>query len=207
MKPIFHCSKLLILAVSTVFIFSAHAQTQEASPEAQPQSGLDKNTPTSAEQEQILKSMQHMLRRAQTSRTLAAEHIEYIKNAGDADAVRLLEDASQVMAFNLICADDTLTNRDLNQIAADVSFKIAMMAGNSTIAPRLGRMAQKQTVEQRMELIGDISTTVLMYEIGRRRGLFDALLTDFGQARFCSGMQTDMRTRYNELLSRLETAP
>ena len=191
MKPFSFCTKLLVTALSAAIIFALPVRAQDAAPQ-------------SAEQKQILKSMQHMLRRAQTSRTLAAEHIKYIKSTDDAEAIRLLEDASQVMAFHLICEDETMDSRDLNQIAADVSFKIAMMAGNSTIAPRLTRMAQKQSVEQRMELIGDISTTVLMYEIGRRRGLFDALLTDFGQKRFCAGMQTDMRTRYDELNARLK---
>jgi hypothetical protein len=42
-----------------------------------------------------------------------------------------------------------------------------------------------------------------MFEVGRRRGLFDALLTDFGKKRFCAGMQTDMRNRYNEIISTL----
>jgi len=187
--------KLFIIAFAAIVGATGISTAQEGEPAPQERSA--------EEQEQILKSMEYMLRRAQLTRTLAAEHLRYIKDNRDKAEIRLIEDASQVMAFDLICDDEKMDGRELNQIAADTSFKIAMMAGNSTIAPRLARHAQKQTIEQRMELIGDISTTVLMYEVGRRRGLFDALLTDFGKKRFCAGMQTDMRTRYNEIIANL----
>ncbi|MFC3053597.1 hypothetical protein [Kordiimonas pumila] len=162
-------------------------------------------TPTSPSMDDpaIRKSIEHMLKRAQLTRTLAAEHLIYIKENRDTAIIRLIEDATQVMAFNLICEDEKIEARELNQIAADVSFKVAMMAGNSSISEQLARIASQQTVNERMELIGDISTTVLMFEVGRRRGLFDALMTDFGKPRFCSGMEGDMRTRYNALVTGL----
>jgi len=147
----------------------------------------------------VQQSVNHMLRRAQLTRALAAEHLIYIKSNRDEAEVRIIEDATQVMAFNLICEDEKITPKVLNQIATDTSFKIAMMAGRSTISEKLAKIAARQSIEDRMELIGDVATTVLMFEIGRRRGLFDALLTDFGQKRFCKGIQADMRTRYNGL--------
>jgi len=187
--------KFLATTLLSVVVFSVVSFAQDTSSNSNPRSAEDQN--------KILKSMEYMLRRAQLTRTLAAEHLLYIEQNRDKAEIRMMEDASQVMAFDLICEDEKMDSHNLNQIAADTSFKIAMMAGNSTIAPRLSSVTKKQTVEERMELIGDIATTVLMYEIGRRRGLFDALLTDFGKKRFCAGMQTDMRTRYNEIIAGL----
>jgi len=185
------------------FSVVSHAQDTER----KPLSLNDSPPPIAGEnvnrEQQIMKSMEYMLRRAQLTRSLASEHLAYIKENRGKEEIRILEDASQVMAFDLICEDEQMDRRALNQIAADTSFKIAMMAGTSSIGARLTRLASKQTVEERMELIGDISTTVLMYEIGRRRGLFDALLTDFGKKRFCAGMQTDMRNRYEEILTNI----
>jgi len=201
--------KLPVLAFLAAIGFSSLATAQDAATKP-----LSLDNPPNAiapevgvseadRQQQIMKSMEYMLRRAQLTRTLAAEHLQYIKKNRDKAEVRLMEDASQVMAFDLICEDEKMDGRALNQIAADTSFKIAMMAGRSTIGARLTKLAAKQTIEERMELIGDIATTVLMFEVGRRRGLFDALLTDFGKKRFCAGMQTDMRTRYNEIIAGL----
>jgi hypothetical protein len=185
----------LIIALVAATLMAQVSAAQVAPPQAL--------SPEAAREQQFLKSMQYMLRRAQLTRTLAAEHLIYIKSQPDRDENRVIDDASQVMAFQLICDDETIDTAALNQIAADVSFKVAMMSGKSTIGQKLARIAKKQTVEDRMELIGDISTTVLMYEVGRRRGLFDALLTDFGKKRFCSGMQTDMRTRYKDYITAL----
>lgn len=198
---------LCLLGMSAEASSSAFASMQDntpaaaqSKPSARPSpAGQQADIPTQEQQDKIYKSMEYMLRRAELTRTLAAEHLLYIKNDRNKEDTRILEDASQVMAFDLICDDETIESRALNQIAADTSFKIAMMAGKSTIGPRLTRLASKQSVDERMALIGDIATTVLMYEIGRRRGLFDALLTDFGKKRFCAGMQTDMRTRYKEM--------
>jgi len=206
MKPNFLKSTMLIVALSTSALLAVSAHAQEASvPQANTQDETQSSNrePSAAEREQILKSMDYMLRRAQMTRSLATAHLEYIKETRGKEELQLLEDASQVMAFHQICEDQEMDKKQLNQIAADSSFKIAMMAGNSTIGPRLARLAQKQSVDERMELIGDVATTVLMYEIGRRRGLFDALLTDFGKQRFCAGMQADMRTRYQAMSAKL----
>ncbi|MCK0068689.1 hypothetical protein [Kordiimonas laminariae] len=156
------------------------------------------------QQAQIKKSINHMLARAQLVRSLAAEHHLYILANREDQIIRLIEDASQVMAYNLICEDETMDNQALNDIATDVTFKIAVMAGKSTIAKQLEGISQQITMESRMELVGDMATTVLMFEVGRRRGLFDALLTDFGNKRFCAGLQADVRNRYNELISEME---
>ena len=203
-------SPLAVYTSALVFLFASigAASTAEAQDTEKKPLSLNDSPPAIASdnelrEQQVMKSMGYMLRRAQLTRTLASEHLDYIKKNRDKEEIRALEDASQVMAFNLICEDEEMDVKALNQIAADTSFKIAMMAGTSSIGQQLTRIARKQTVEERMELIGDVSTTVLMYEIGRRRGLFDALLTDFGQKRFCAGMQTDMRTRYKEIIASL----
>lgn len=189
---------------AAIFAASALISGATIAQNAAPQdNGAQNGMPTEAQQQKILKSIDHMLRRAELTRSLAAEHLEYIKSNRDKAETRLLEDASQVMAFDLICDDEKMDYQSLNQIAADASYKIGMMAGNSTIAGRLREISKTKSVEERMELIGDVATTVLMYEIGRRRGLFDALLTDFGKKRFCAGMQTDMRTRFNEMITGL----
>jgi len=193
----------IVLCASVSAGNTAYAQDTDRKPLSLSDSPPPISSDTELRDQQVMKSMGYMLRRAQLTRTLASEHLDYIKKNRDRDEMRALEDASQVMAFNLICEDEEMDAKALNQIAADTSFKIAMMAGTSSIGRQLTNIARKQTVEERMELIGDISTTVLMYEIGRRRGLFDALLTDFGQKRFCAGMQTDMRTRYKEIVASL----
>lgn len=192
----------LFPTLKKVSVASALCAALSLSIEAQ-DSSTQQADPQAAQQEQVMKSMQYMLRRAHLTRTLAAEHLKYIKESREEGETKALDNASQVLAFNLICEDEEMDRRTLNQVAADSSLKIAMMAGNSTIAPQLKNIAQKQSVEERMELIGDIATTVLMFEIGRRSGLFDALLTDFGKKRFCSGMQTDMRNRYKMIVDNL----
>lgn len=155
---------------------------------------------------EVQRSIQYMLKRAELTRTLATEHLTYLQNNRASAEVRSIEDASQVMAFNLVCADEKIDQKTLRHIAADISFKIAMMSGNSTISKRLEKITERQTMNDRMELVGDMATTVLLFEVGRRRGLFDALITDFGKKKFCSGMQADMRTRYNSLASGLGNA-
>ena len=120
------------------------------------------------------------------------------------DRVRLIEDSSQVLAYDLICNTADMDPEKLGRIANDASYLIAKLAANgSELSDRLGHMGQNQSLDGRLELLGDIAATVLMYEIGRRRGLFDALLTDFGSKRFCTGMRADMRTRYNDMVSDL----
>lgn len=153
----------------------------------------------------VQRSIQYMLERAQLTRTLASEHLTYMQQNRTSAEIRLMEDASQVMAFNLLCNDEKIEKKTIGHIAADTSFRIAMLAGESTISERLARITEQQEVDRRMELIGDMATTVLMFEVGRRKGMFDALVTDFGAKRFCAGMQDDMRSRYNDLASNLGT--
>ncbi len=52
-----------------------------------------------------------------------------------------------------------------------------------------------------MNLLGDVATTVFMFNVGRRRGLFDSLMTDFGKMKFCDGLRGNMRERYTTLTS------
>ncbi|MBL4639179.1 MAG: hypothetical protein JKY57_01485 [Kordiimonadaceae bacterium] len=158
----------------------------------------------SFDDESVQRSVGYMLKRAQLTRTLATEYLEYLYEHRDNSNMRLMEDAAQVMAFDLVCEDEKIQTKVINNIATDTSFRLAMMAGESAISERLARITAKQSVNDRMELVGDIATTVFMYEIGRRRGLYDALVTDYGTKRFCAGMVKDMRNRYNDLASNLE---
>lgn len=194
-------SFMLMLGFTATATF---ALNEQAAPAAY-QAAAETKAP-SLEDEHVQRSIQYMLERAQLTRTLATEHLKYLKDNRTSPDIRLMEDASQVMAFDLVCTDEKIEKKTLNHIAAETSFKIAMLAGESTISERLARITDRQTVPARMELVGDIATTVLMFEVGRRRGLFDALVTDFGAKRFCSGMRADMRTRYNDLASNLGTA-
>lgn len=154
-----------------------------------------------APDEDFQKSVQHMLNRAQMTRALAAEHLVYIRNNSKDSTVHQIDEASQVMAYNLICSDEKIDAKTLNQIATGTSFQIAMLTGKSTIGDKLMKVGAQKTVNERMELIGDIATSVLMFEVGRRRGLYDALLTDYGEKRFCDGLRDDTRARYNTLIA------
>ena len=160
-------------------------------------------TPPDAQKEQAMEGMRFMLRRAEFVRLLAAQHLQYLNANREKAAFHMLEEASQVMAYNLICEDDTMQARELNNIAAQVTLQVAVLMDQSPAAKTMADAMQQMTPTGRMILVGDISSAVLMFKIGRRRGLFDALLTDFGSKRFCSGMRTDMRRRYNGLVANL----
>jgi hypothetical protein len=194
---------LMLFAARTAAIIGLYLVAANASYAQQAPLKPNEQSPAApkSQQDQMDDYIKVMLRRAQTTRLLAAEHLQFIKSNRDQTIIRNIEDASQVMAYDLVCEDDKLDSKTLNQIATTTSYEIAVLMEASTIAPRLTRIARNQKVNERMELMGDIATTVLMFEIGRRRGLFDALLTDFGKKRFCAGMQMDMRTRYNEITS------
>lgn len=195
-KQLSWCLFLLAASVTEV-----NAHTQSVAPQAVEPPKQD-DAPDFSDPN-VQRSIQYMLERAQLTRTLATDHLGYLKENRALPEIRLMEDASQVMAFNRVCDDEKIITKTLNHIAADTSFRIAMLSGESTISERLERITASQAVNKRMELIGDIATTVLMFEVGRRQGLFEALVTDFGVKRFCSGMQDDMRTRYNDLASNI----
>lgn len=199
-------------ACCAFFSPASHAQ-EEQSPELQETlratSKLavdDKNTGTKTEQkteaeirEQYEKSMTYMLRRAKLVRTLAAQHILYLgENAGEPE-LKMLEDATQVVAFDLVCSDDTFDPNVLDQLATESSYLIAAQTPASPIAATLSDIAAGQTVQERMNLLGDISTTVFMFQVGRRRGLFDSLMTDFGKTKFCDGLRGNIRESYTAL--------
>lgn len=189
MRPILPCLCLLLAAACAVPTFA-----QEAPP----------TTPPLTEQElreQFTRSMNYMLRRAKLARTLAAEHIVYLGEHADKPEMHLIEEASQVIAFDLVCADDTMKPEELDRIATESSYRIASQAGQSPIGEKLADIGRQQSVQERMTLLGDISTTVFMFQVGRRRGLFDSLITDFGADGFCNGMRSSMRDRYNALVT------
>lgn len=170
----------------------------------EPQETVQPTTPpsddaTKERQEQYVRSMNYMLKRAKLTRGLAAQHMQFVtQNATDTDA-RKIEDASQVVAYDFVCPDETMQPAKLDQIATEASYRIAVMAGQSPIAKSLQELAQQQTIGERMELLGDITTTTFMFMVGRRRGLFDSLITDFGEEKFCEGMQHNMRGLFTGL--------
>jgi len=199
--------------ISCILLFNAFTQITKAQSLSTHEFNKDKSSAQietekapSFEDKDVQRSIQYMLERAQFIRTLAAEHLVYLNSNRQSADIRLMEDAAQVMAFDLVCEDEKIEAKILNNIAADTSFKIAMMAGNSSISDQLAKITATQSIHERMDLVGSIATTVLMFKIGRRRGLFDALISDYGVKRFCAGMQADMRTRYNDLASNLGEA-
>ena len=157
------------------------------------------------EEERALQSMRFMLQRAELVRMLAAEHLQFLNENRNQSAFHLLEEASQVMAYNLICADDTMDVRMLNNIAAQSTLQVATLINKSPINDKITEIMGQLGERDRLILMGDISSTVVMFKIGRRRGLFDALLTDFGAKRFCAGTGNDMRRRYNGLVAGLSS--
>lgn len=199
-----------LMAFLTFGFTASHAQ-DEQSPELQETlratSQLrveDKNIDAKSEaeiREQYEKSMTYMLRRAKLVRTLAAQHILYLgENVADPE-LKMLEDATQVVAFDLVCSDDTFDPNVLDQLATESSYLIAAQTPRSPIAATLSDIAAEQTVQERMNLLGDISTTVFMFQVGRRRGLFDSLMTDFGKTKFCDGLRGNIRESYASLTS------
>ncbi|WP_262690964.1 hypothetical protein [Kordiimonas aestuarii] len=155
------------------------------------------------QQEQKLEGLRFMLRRAEFVRLLAAEHLQYLNANRDKAAFHMLEEASQVMSYNLICDDEAMDGRTLNNIAAQTTLQISTLIDESPAGETMAEAMKTLGVGDRLVLLADVSTAVFMFKIGRRRGLFDALLTDFGPKRFCSGMGSDMRRRYNGLVAGL----
>lgn len=149
--------------------------------------------------ERFTQSMSYMLRRAKLVRTLAAEHMVHINENGEKPELHLVEEASQVVAYDLVCANGDFDPVVLDQMATDSTYRIALEAGNSPIAKPLADIGQRQSIQARMDLLGDVSSSVFLFQVGRRRGLFDSLITDFGEENFCSGMRSNMRDRYEAL--------
>lgn len=170
---------------------------QTQTPQPQPQEDLTEDQL----RKRYEQSMSYMLRRADMTRALAAEHLMYMDENAALPEVHLIEEASQVLAFDVVCADDVIEASGLQHIATATTYKIAVLAGRSPIVNKLSEIGQQQPIRDRMNLLGDISTIVFMHKIGRRRGLFDSLVTDFGQEKFCNGMRANMRDRYNSLTS------
>lgn len=155
--------------------------------------------------EQYAKSMTYMLRRAKLVRTLTAQHMVYITENGDKPNLHLVEEASQVVAFDLVCDGNDFDPAALDQVATESTYRIAVEAGQSPIAATLREIGSTQPVQARMDLLGDISSSVFLFQVGRRRGLFDSLITDFGREKFCTGMRTNMRERYNSITAEKDT--
>ncbi|WP_286828072.1 MULTISPECIES: hypothetical protein [Kordiimonas] len=152
-----------------------------------------------SQQDQTVRSIQYLLKRAELVRMLSAQHLIYIDDNRDKDELHLMDDAAQVMAFSLVCQDPSFDPATLNKIAAESTLQIALKVEGSPIEEAITDAMGELQGKDRITLIADVSSNVLMFKIGRRRGLFDALLTDFGTARFCKGMGSNMRARYQGL--------
>ncbi len=201
-------------AIFLLITAAAGAQAQETEPQPAPETAPETAqeppqetvTPTTSKpmtqeeaRAQYARSMTYMLRRAKLVRTLAAEHLVHVaENAAKPD-LHLVEEASQVVAYDLVCANGDFDPAALDQMATESTYRIAIEAGESPIAKTLTDLGREQSIQQRMDLLGDVSSTVFLFQVGRRRGLFDSLITDFGKEDFCSGMRTNMRQRYDSL--------
>lgn len=195
-----HLAPVAAVAFSLMLAPSASAQEAER-PTASP------GTSPGTSEDQILKSMGQMLKRAELIRMLAAIHLNHINSEDDKTDVRLMDDATQVLAYNLVCEDETFEIRMLNKIAAETTLKIAMKVDGSPVEAAMADALGNLTPQERLTLVADVSSTVLMFKIGRRRGLFDALLTDFGNQRFCKGLGAAMRDRYHSMAAYLGDDP
>jgi len=185
--------KKLIATIATAACLlqatSALAQDEDAAPN---------------QREQMIKSMQYMLKRAEIVRMLAAQHLSYIDENRDKGELHVLDDAAQVMAFSLVCQDPDFDPAMLNKIAAESTLQIALKVEGSPIEESISQIMGELNSKERITLVADVSSAALMFKVGRRRGLFDALLTDFGTTRFCKGMRSNMRARYQGLATYLE---
>lgn len=201
----------ILLASAFLWTVSAHAQsTQDEQDQTGSVSQLpeqsarpEQGAPLSEEEarEQYAKSMTYMLRRAKLLRTLTAQHILHLGENADKPELHLVEEASQVIAFDLVCGNGGLDPEKLDQLATESTYRIAVEAGASPIVSTLTDLGREQSVRARMDLLGDVASSVFLFQVGRRRGLFDSLITDFGQENFCTGMQANMRERYDSLTS------
>lgn len=197
MRKIFALCFLIVAFTSTK---QSVAQQDDETQQSQPQAELSEDQ-LRARYEQ---SMSYMLRRADLARALAAELLVHMDKNAAAPEIHLIEEASQVLAFDVVCSDDVINANGLQHIATASTYKIAVVAGRSPIVAKLSEISQQQPIRDRMNLLADISTIVFMHNIGRRRGLFDSLITDFGTESFCNGMRDNMRDRFNTLTSDLE---
>lgn len=188
-----------LVAVSAITL-QASAQQNETQTQEQPKPELTEEELRARYE----KSMSYMLRRADLARALAAELLVHMDKNAAAPEIHLIEEASQVLAFDVVCGDEVINANGLQHIATTSTYKIAVVAGQSPIVAKLSEISQQQPIRDRMNLLADISTIVFMHNIGRRRGLFDSLITDFGTESFCNGMRTNMRDRFNTLTSDLE---
>ena len=171
-------------------------------PKISQNAGKNNGQKTEAEmRQQYEQSMTYMLKRAKLMRTLAAQHIVYLGENAEEPELHLVEEASQVVAFDLVCSDDTFDPALLDQMATESNYRIAIQAANSPIAETLTDIGREQSIQERMNLLGDVATTVFMFQVGRRRGLFDSLMTYFGKTKFCDGLRPNMRERYVTLTS------
>lgn len=185
------------ISLFTLLLLPPSVSAQPAPPAAVPPQQMTEEQI----REQYAKSMNFMLRRAKLVRTLAAEHLVFIaENAADPE-LHIVEEASQVVAYDLVCENGQFDPVALDQMTTESTYRIAIAAGKSPIAGTLTELGQRQTIPERMSLLGDLASTVFMFQVGRRRGLFDSLITDFGMDKFCSGMRTNMRQRYDSLVA------
>jgi len=198
------CSKYfrIMVAICGLGLLPASSVLAQTAPDAVEKAEKYANSqaaPQQTEKERSLKALALILGRAQMVRTLAAQHLAYLSSKRATPDVHEMEDAAQVMAYSLICPDPAMDAKTLNDIANQSTLKIALLLDKSPVGQKIKQASEDRPDAERLTLISDVASTTLMFKIGRRRGLFDSLKTDFGQKRFCAGLGGDMRKRYESL--------
>ncbi|MCJ9429501.1 hypothetical protein [Kordiimonas marina] len=198
-----HLSIIAAIGLGLVSALPASAQTAPDSIQQAENFATQQAAPQQDDQERSLKALALILGRAQTVRILAAQHLAYLSSKRATPEVHQMEDAAQVMAYSLICADPEMDTKTLNDIANQSTLKIALLLDQSPAGQKIKADSAGRPEAERLALISDVASTTLMFKIGRRRGLFDSLKTDFGTKRFCAGLGGDMRKRYESLAADL----
>ena len=193
-------ASLLVSLSQTVALHAQDSSQETITPNGQP--ALSEQE----QRDQYARSMTYMLRRAKLVRTLAAEHLVHIGENASKPDLHLVEEASQVVAYDLVCANGNFDPAALDKMATESTYRIAVEVSSSPIVSVLTELGQQQSIQERMSLLGDVSSTVFMFQVGRRRGLFDSLITDFGKDGFCNGMLANMRQRYEGLVGTEENS-
>ncbi len=202
MRVLGACAAALLLVTGT-----GATQAQPEQETVVPTTPAPNATPMTDQEmrDQYAKSMTYMLRRAKLVRTLAAQHMVYINENAAKPSLHLVEEASQVVAYDLVCDGNNFDPAALDQMATESTYRIAVEAGQSPIAAPLREIGSTQPIQARMDLLGDVSSSVFLFQVGRRRGLFDSLITDFGLEKFCNGMRANMRERYDSITAEQDT--
>ena len=138
-----------LLMAFAIFSVKTAAQQTESPAEDPPKTELTEEQL----RERYEQSMSYLLRRADLARALAAELLVHMDENAAAPEIHLIEEAGQVLAYDVVCGDDIINAKGLQHIATASTYKIAVVAGRSPIVAKLSEIGQQQPIRDRIEPI------------------------------------------------------